>query len=274
MNKDYIEIEEEKNESQDDVSDFGPLASDSTEHPDLVGGEHTRGLQDRPQDWRIICPPKNWKEPLPVDLGELRLLEILSQRLNLVVTRDDKRRKLYLGNALVSTDEGEAEVDSPPINGLRFGSGWIAEIISDDKAGTEYEAIDPATAAPLISAFPDHQISKNFRLSEFRPGEHSYDLIRLSPALVNTLEDIRNRAGGQPLHITSGYRPIAYNRKEGGVSNSPHIDGLAADIYSDHMSTEGLYDICDRVIGDRGGVGYYPSDGFIHVDLRGYKARW
>jgi len=58
------------------------------------------------------------------------------------------------------------------------------------------------------------------------------------------------------------------------VSNSTHIDGLAADIYSDYVSVDELYDICDRVIGDRGDVGYYPSQGFIHVDLRGYRARW
>ena len=46
--------------------------------------------------WRLICPPDNWEEPLPVNLAELRLLELLSLRLNLVLTRDDKRKKIYL----------------------------------------------------------------------------------------------------------------------------------------------------------------------------------
>lgn len=58
-----------------------------------------------------------------------------------------------------------------------------------------------------------------------------------------------------------------YNREVGGVSNSTHIDGLAADIYCDGLSTEALYDICLKVIGPRGGVGYYPKSGFVHVDL-------
>ncbi|MFA7481754.1 MAG: D-Ala-D-Ala carboxypeptidase family metallohydrolase [Vulcanimicrobiota bacterium] len=217
--------------------------------------------------WLLICPPDDWREPIPIDIGELRLLELLGQRLNLVVNRDDKRRKIYLGNALI----GE---DTEGTSGLRFPSGWSAQIVDNEEAGPDYEAIDAEAAAPLIPAFPDAQLSKNFRLSEFRPGEHSYDLIRLSPILVNILEEIRKQAGDYPLHVTSGYRPPAYNRKVGGVSNSTHIDGLAADIYSDYLSTEHLHEICDRVVGDRGGVGYYPSLEFVHIDLRGYRARW
>lgn len=236
--------------------------------------------------WRLICPPTNWKEPIPIDSSELRLLEMLSQRLDLVLTRDDKRKKIYLGSALTKTEAGspapngakEQKPKSPPAGGatagLRFPSGWTADVVDPDDAGPEYQAVDTEAAAPLIAAFPDAQISKSFRLSEFRPGEHSYDLIRLSPMLVNVLEEIRKQAGDYPLHITSGYRPPAYNRKVGGVSNSTHIDGLAADIYSENLGVDALYDICDRVVGDRGGVGYYPAQGFIHVDLRGYRGRW
>ena len=256
--------------------------------------------------WRLICPPDNWEEPLPVNLAELRLLELLSLRLNLVLTRDDKRKKIYLGTAYGQSTEVNQPPEAPsgerdgssgnpsqpqnpnspsagpnsPAGSLRFPSGWSVDVVPDDVAGSEYEAIDKSAAAPLVKSFPDAQISKNFRLSEFypegtqRPGEHSYDLVRIAPMLVNILEEIRKRAGDQTLHVTSGYRPIAYNRKVGGVSNSTHIDGLAADIYSEHISTEALWEICDDVIGDRGGVGFYPNQGFVHVDIRGYRARW
>ena len=230
--------------------------------------------------WRLICPPDNWEEPLPVNLAELRLLELLSLRLNLVLTRDDKRKKIYLGTAYGQSTEVNQPPEAPSGEGdgsagsLRFPSGWSVDVVPDDVAGSEYEAIDKSAAAPLVKSFPDAQISKNFRLSEFRPGEHSYDLVRIAPMLVNILEEIRKRAGDQTLHVTSGYRPIAYNRKVGGVSNSTHIDGLAADIYSEHISTEALWEICDDVIGDRGGVGFYPNQGFVHVDIRGYRARW
>ena len=230
--------------------------------------------------WRLICPPDNWEEPLPVNLAELRLLELLSLRLNLVLTRDDKRKKIYLGTAYGQSTEVNQPPEAPSGEGdgsggsLRFPSGWSVDVVPDDVAGPEYEAIDKSAAAPLVKSFPDAQISKNFRLSEFRPGEHSYDLIRIAPMLVNILEEIRKRAGDQTLHVTSGYRPVPYNRKVGGVSNSTHIDGLAADIYSEHISTEALWEICDDVIGDRGGVGFYPNQGFVHVDIRGYRARW
>ncbi len=217
-------------------------------------------------DWgQLICPPKNWQNPIRIKERDLTLLSTVASRLNLVFNRDDKQRKLYLGNALAS------ETELP--DGLRYPSGWSADVVPLSVAGNEYKPVDPLAAAPLILAFPDAQISKHFRLSEFRPGRHSYEYIRLSPSLVRALEEIRERAG-RPVTVTSGYRPPAYNREIGGVSNSTHIDGLAADIYCDGLTTEQLHDICEQVIGPRGGVGYYPKSGFIHVDLRGYEARW
>jgi hypothetical protein len=225
-------------------------------------------LQDK---WRLICPPKNWRQPVPIDEEELSLLGIISERLSLVLTRDDERKKIYLGTALAS--------DATTANGIRYANGWRADVVLDEDAGAEYKSVDPGAAAPLIRAFPDAQISKSFRLSEFypkgtqRPGRHTYEYIRLSPSLVNALEEIRERTG-RPVTVTSGYRPPAYNREVGGVSNSCHIDGLAADIYCDGLTTDQLYDICEQVIGKRGGVGYYPKSGFIHVDVRGYEARW
>jgi hypothetical protein len=222
------------------------------------------------QSWRVICPPKNWRKPISVESRELELLEQVAQRLELVTRRDDKLKKFYLGPPKATP----AVNPSQPVNGLRFANGWTADVIDIKIAGAQYQAVDVEAAAPLIPAFPDAQISKNFRLSEFRPGEHSYDYMRLSPMLVETLEDIRQQAGDLPLHVTSGYRPPAYNRKVGGVSNSTHIDGIAADIYADHLSTDALYTICDQIIGDKGGVGYYPNQGFVHIDLRGYHSRW
>ena len=227
------------------------------------------GIITPSKTWRLICPPKNWRQPVPIDEEQVDLLGVISQRLSLVMTRDDKRKKVYLGTQAGGVKPPASGANAT--NGVRYPSGWSADVIGD--AGAEYKAVDSKVAAPLIRAFPDAQISKNFRLSEFRPGRHSYEFIRISPALIEALEDIRERAG-RPVQVTSGYRPPDYNREVGGVSNSTHIDGLAADIYCDGLTTEQLYDICEQVIGKRGGVGYYPKSGFIHVDLRGYEARW
>ena len=242
--------------------------------------------EDR-EGWMLVSPPKNWREPVTIKEHELELLELVGARLNLVMTRDEERKKFYLGpadgklgsGASTVTDTKEQGQDLPS-TGLRFPSGWTTDVVSDSEAGPLYKAVDPLAAAPLIAAFPNAKVSEHFSLSEFRPGgvptrgsQASYKFIRLSPALVRALEDIRAKAG-EALHVTSSYRPPDYNREVGGVSNSTHIDGLAADIYCDGLSTNALYDICLKVIGPRGGVGYYPKSGFVHVDLRGYEARW
>lgn len=289
-------INQPSNPSQEGVTgnaDDGLLTEQLPAVPRADLAQPDGGLDVERLNWLLICPPDNWEEALPVSLAELRLIELLTLRLDLVMNRDDKRKKVYLGAAhgklgpaagesgsgfTASTGAKETNPNSPsarpPSAGLRYPSRWTVDVVPDKMAGAEYEPVDVEAAAPLVPAFPDAQVSKNFRLSEFRCGDHNYDLIRVSPKLVATLEEIRERAGGHQLHITSGYRPPAYNRKVGGVSNSTHIDGLAADIYSDYLSTDELYDICDRVIGDKGGVGYYPVQGFIHVDIRGYRARW
>lgn len=156
---------------------------------------------------------------------------------------------------------------------VRYPSGWHGDVVALEPAGAVYNPIDPGVAAPLMLAFPDARLSENFSLSEFRPGKRSYEYIRVSPSLIASLEEIRGYTG-RPVTVTSGYRPPAYNREVGGAANSCHIDGLAADIYCEGVTVDELYDLCEEVIGYRGGIGYYPKSGFIHVDVRGYHARW
>lgn len=129
-------------------------------------------------------------------------------------------------------------------------------------------------AAPLLAARVDDPLSRHFRAGEFFPHDPSYRYLRVSPELVRRLEEIRQALGGQPLTIHSAYRPPAYNQAVGGVSNSTHIDGLAADISVVGVSTERLHQVADQVIGDGGGVGYYPAQQFVHIDVRGHRARW
>lgn len=163
---------------------------------------------------------------------------------------------------------------------IQYPSGWSALAASDEDAGGLYECADPAIAVPLIAAFPDAALSENFRISQFRAGlpaingmPESYDYVRVSPALIEALEEIRARVG-QPLIILSGYRPPDYNRAVGAKSDSTHVDGLAADICCTGLTTEDLRDICNEVIGQSGGVGYYSKSKYVHVDVRGQKARW
>lgn len=254
-------------------------------HHNLIEEDLDIGDEEQQADsaitWQLVCLTSDEAgEPAatyPITLKELRLFQVLARRLNLVITRDDKRKRLFVSNGFADDLEDEEieedEEPATPVGSIRYPSGWVVEVVDERDAGSGYEVIDPAVAAPLIPAFPDAQLSEHFELSEFRPGEHSYNLIRISPALIQTLEVIRERVG-EPVFVTSGYRPIAYNRKIGGVPNSAAIDGMAADIYTEGMSNEDLHAICEEVIGDRGGVALYPSLGFVRVDLRGYRARW
>lgn len=52
-----------------------------------------------------------------------------------------------------------------------------------------------------------------------------------SAKLLNILEAVRSNYGGKPVYITSGQRCDTFNRQIGGISNSAHKYGKAADIY-------------------------------------------
>jgi uncharacterized protein YcbK (DUF882 family) len=89
------------------------------------------------------------------------------------------------------------------------------------------------------------------------------------------LVDFLNRVRllfGKPLIVTSGYRSPSRNAHVGGVPNSYHTQGLAADIRpEDQKDLPTLWELCRR-LNVTGGVGIY--DTFVHVDRRGYAARF
>ena len=83
-------------------------------------------------------------------------------------------------------------------------------------------------------------ISKNFTLEELtasakatakgirnNPGQT--DIINLCALAHKVLQPLRD-AMGQPIKIGSGFRSLALNMAVGGVSNSQHMRGEAADL--------------------------------------------
>ena len=89
---------------------------------------------------------------------------------------------------------------------------------------------------------------------------------------MNLLEEIREACGDRPITINSGYRTESYNKKVDGAKQSQHLYAAAADIKVSGKSASEVYKLCDRLVGNRGGVGRYST--FTHVDVRGHKARW
>lgn len=98
----------------------------------------------------------------------------------------------------------------------------------------------------------------------------------ISMKLVNALQELRELVG-QPLKIESGFRCLTHNREVDSDDDSQHPLGLAADVRTPPgMSPDQLAVLAERVDEfARGGIGIYPTQHFIHVDVRpDGPARW
>lgn len=113
-------------------------------------------------------------------------------------------------------------------------------------------------------------LSPHFNLSEFACP--CCQKVMLHPLLLWKLVELR-KIVERPVYITSGYRCSSYNRKIGGVANSYHLIGLAADIKVKDINLIGLLEICENV--DFAGIGFYEKKHFLHLDVRPTKrTRW
>ena len=88
--------------------------------------------------------------------------------------------------------------------------------------------------------------------------------------LVELLDAIQEKAGGKTLTIICGYRSPELNgalssNSDAVAKKSLHMKGWATDIRIDGVRTSALRDLAKSV--KAGGVGYYPADGFVHVDV-------
>jgi uncharacterized protein YcbK (DUF882 family) len=102
---------------------------------------------------------------------------------------------------------------------------------------------------------------------------------RLWKNIVPTLRivDELRESLGKRCRILSSYRSPAYNKAVGGAALSQHVEFNALDIAFDGVSPQLVY---DRLLAWRkagkftGGLGLYPSSGFVHIDTRGRNATW
>jgi len=114
-------------------------------------------------------------------------------------------------------------------------------------------------------------LSPHFDASEFACKDCGRT--KISGELVSALEDLRTLAG-LAIIIDAGYRCPDHNKAVGGVSGSQHLEGTAADIRIPPLGVQAMYDLALKIPAfANGGIGVYDSN-FIHVDVRGVKARW
>jgi hypothetical protein len=105
-------------------------------------------------------------------------------------------------------------------------------------------------------------------LSVFLRDVHSNATIGIDVALVDFLAGIMDAVGAQSAGILSAYRTIETNARLartafGVAENSQHLYGRALDVYLEAR----LPDAVRAARGmKRGGVGWYPRSGFLHID--------
>lgn len=102
---------------------------------------------------------------------------------------------------------------------------------------------------------------------------HCCGELKIESALLAALEQLRKLAGKEII-VHDGYRCVAHNQEAGGVTDSEHTRGRAADIAIAGFSLQQMYELALQVPAFRnGGIGVYDSS-FLHLDTRPHSARW
>jgi len=120
---------------------------------------------------------------------------------------------------------------------------------------------------------PDALSDINHLLRDYRNNQ----VHKIEPKLLDALNLLHRRMGSNgAFEVISGYRSPATNamlhaRSHGVATHSLHMQGMAIDI---RLPDRNLADLHSAALAMRaGGVGYYPSLDFVHVDV-GRVRRW
>jgi hypothetical protein len=166
----------------------------------------------------------------------------------------------------------------------------------------------PRGFVAVTEANRDVLLSPHFTLGQFvcKQGSGWPKLVALREPLLLKLEALLEAANAhgwpaETFQVMSGYRTPAYNRGLGNVGYSRHQYGDAADVFIDRdgdgvmddLNHDGKVDKADamalhdlfaqiektpQVAPYAGGIGVYeatPAHGpYVHVDARGFTARW
>ncbi len=114
------------------------------------------------------------------------------------------------------------------------------------------------------------------KLNWFLRDWRNNDRTRMDPRLFDVIWEAYRTAGAtQPIVIVSAYRSPQTNamlrrRSHGVAERSQHILGRAMDTTMPGMPMERIREIGMRL--QHGGVGWYPSSNFVHLDIGNVRA--
>lgn len=237
-----------------------------------------------------------------MDLAETQLVAPSKPGLATLIITDQSTGERCLINVFTIVPASQVD-ENGDLNGYRIGS------YPDEPLRGMDIYLPPDGFVEVTPENASTAVSPNFTLGEFVARQESgfpkYLVLRSS--LLLKLENILAtlNAEGYPTNdfvIMSGYRTPWYNRAIGNVQYSRHVWGGAADIYIDEAPADGQMDDLNKdgkinrddarwlaefidmmfqrgAFGPRaGGVGVYGSTSahgpFVHVDVRGTRARW
>jgi Peptidase M15 len=197
-----------------------------------------------------------------------------------------------------------AAVKNGMLNGYRIGA-YPAKPLNGNPLYVPPPGFIEVTKDNQDTKVSPHFVLKQFLCKEDASKQFPKYLVlqeRLPLKLEAILERINTRTvKTDTLHIMSAYRTPFYNRAIGDVQYSMHQWGSAADIYVDpkdidrmeDLNRDGridvrdakyLYDEIEALLTEKGaqkfqgGMGFYPATKahppFVHVDVRGTRARW
>jgi uncharacterized protein YcbK (DUF882 family) len=198
--------------------------------------------------------------------------------------------------------------------GLYYIGNWPGETSGGVRGSSKAPADryrPPSGFIEVTQQNADTYVSDHFKLRDFLTHDQQnvwpkYLVLEMRNVdkLELVLSDLESRGiSTKGVHVMSGFRTPQYNKGGGNTGGraglSRHMYGDAADIFIDNdgngsmddLNRDGRVDINDsRVIlqaVDRvetqhpeliGGAGVYPAESghgpFIHIDSRGYRARW
>jgi hypothetical protein len=198
-----------------------------------------------------------------------------------------------------------ADVRNGYLHGYRIGS-YPAKPLNGNPI-----YLPPAGFVEVTKKNRDDKLTPHFTLEQFLCKEDLSDrypkyvvvkerlLLKLEAILQHVNDDLGIKT--DTLHVMSAFRTPYYNKAIGDVLYSQHQWGSAADIFIDPHEKNRMEDLDGNRIVDirdskflydriedmlavkafqrfQGGMGYYPATSahppFVHVDVRGTKARW
>lgn len=145
------------------------------------------------------------------------------------------------------------------------------ELLADEANWVRIYRSKPAAPVATDWSNWDSKVSRWFTVGEafqwdpYRRDRATAEVKANICKLAARMDDLRDRFG--PMGVTSWFRDPETNRRVGGVSNSQHLLGHAADIYPLRYDGREFEKWCEANWPGGVGRGQNSGRGFTHLDL-------